>query len=189
MTKRDGEQSVQQPEIPAQIDLAWLGKQADEHNLRWLLMHADDGVNWGERQGQTWILSHGVAPEIAPAFVSDHLQQVRIFGETGELLLWKAGNKWQGRWLVEAPDDETVEDVHLLWGAEAKLLQNDFWLLNEGAEGLRHAVPAVKAQFDPAQERAALRIRHHLDYDPDGQVYVKASRLVKLDVEPRNKGG
>lgn len=187
MSKREIGRAVQLPEIPAQVDLAWLGKQADDHNLRWLLVHADDGVNWGERRAQGWVLSHDVAPEIAPAFVPEHLQQVRIFGEPGELLLWREGRAWRGCWLFETPESETTDVLHLLWGVEAEPLQNGFVLLNEGAEGLRHALPAVKEHFNPTQERAALHIRHHLAYDDSGQVRIKASRLVKLGVQLRNR--
>ncbi|MFN3332427.1 MAG: CRISPR-associated protein Csx19 [Caldilinea sp.] len=188
MSKRDIGQSIQLLKVPAEVDLAWLGEQADERGLRWLLAHADDGVNWGERRAQRWVLSHDVAPAIAPAFAPEHVQQIRMFDEAGELLLWREGRGWRGRWLFETPESETTDVVHLLWGVEAESLQNSFMLLNEGAEGLRHALPAVKEHFNPAQERAALHIRHHLDYDDSGQVYIKASRLVKLDVQVRNRG-
>lgn len=189
MSRRDIGQSPQLlSETLAQVDLAWLGEQADQYGLRWLLMHADDGVNWGERRSRRWVLSHDVAPEIAPAFVPEHAQQVRLFDEAAELLLWREGRAWRGRWLFETPESETTDVVYLLWGAEAGSLQDGFMLLNEGAEGLRHALPAVQEHFNPVQERAALYIRHHLDYDESGQVYIKASRLVKLDLQPRNRG-
>ncbi|MBK8799136.1 MAG: CRISPR-associated protein Csx19 [Caldilinea sp.] len=173
---------------PERIDLEWLGKQADERNLRWMLLHADDGVNWGERRATKWVISHDVAPEIAPAFVPEHLQQVRLFGEAGELLLWRAGERWRGRWLGKASDGEIKEELYLLWGTEAKQLPDNFLLLNEGAEGLRHVPPAVQEHFNPAKERMALRIHHYLGYDKDGQVFVQASRLVNLNVQTR-KGG
>ncbi|HAJ36715.1 MAG TPA: TIGR03984 family CRISPR-associated protein [Chloroflexi bacterium] len=185
MSRHDVGQSLQ---LPAQVDLVWLGEQADEHGLRWLLVHADDGINWGERRARRWVLSHDVAPEIAPAFVPEHVQQVRLFDEAGELLIWREGKAWRGRWLTETSESETTDVVHLLWGVETEPLQNGFVLLNEGAEGLRHAPPAVKQHFDPAQERAALHIRHHLAYDDSGQVYIRVSRLVGLGAQLRNKG-
>jgi len=175
-------------QLLTKIDLDWLGVQADEHGLPWLLMHSDDGVNWGVRRAGKWVLSWQVDPQVAPEFDPERVQQVRLFGEVGELLLWRSGAEWTSRWLGESDGVETRDDVHLLWGAEARALEEGFVSLNEGAEGLCHAPPAVKPNLKPAQERMVLRIRHHLDFDGDGQVYVKASRLVKLDVQPRGKG-
>ncbi len=73
----------------------WLGQRMTE-GMPWLLVHADDGVIWGKRMedGQLALSSdvfdsQAQYPAIAVELRGPTIQQARIFGEAGELLVWR----------------------------------------------------------------------------------------------------
>lgn len=61
--------------------------------LVWCLAHCDDGVTWGRYDAQTqrWILGSQAEPAVSPLIRHDSLQELRIFGCPGEVLIWRAG--------------------------------------------------------------------------------------------------
>lgn len=159
----------------------WLQQQANTHNLRWLLAHADDGVIWGEvRDGALCRSNCSFEPDLR----TETLQMARLFGKSGELYLWKNDNDWLHRLVTEGKGEkkEYYDETHLLWGKEVEKREDGFVHLCHGAEGLRHAPPVEGEDIEPP---LMLNVRHYLCYDNDGQACVEFSRLICI--APFNK--
>ncbi|GAB4533433.1 MAG: CRISPR-associated protein Csx19 [Anaerolineae bacterium] len=183
--------------IPAEIDRssdeaalrAWLARQMSEQ-MPWLLAHADDGVIWGKRQPDgRLVLSSDVFddparyPSVAVKLQAKTLQEARIFGTAGEVRLWRTAEGFEARRLTdEGVGLEALSDEeHLLWhqGNPVAVRQEEgFALLQEGAQGQRHAPPVIPQ----GGQRPKLVMRHYVDYDPEGQAYIALSRLVGVEV-------
>ncbi len=169
----------------------WLQKQAKEHNLIYLLAHADDGVIWGKLQSDGTLKTsaeaaqgNSIAENICPPLRLRTLQQARLFGKDGELLLWRDGdNVFHARLIVDVKDDgatrwkEAYDEPQLLWGTQSVALQDGFTLLEDGAQGLRHAVPLQG--LDMTKQRVQLLVRHYLADEDFARVSV--SRLVTVE--------
>ncbi len=182
------------PEIDFGDDLrSWIVAQATHYNLQYLLTHADDGVNWGIVDNGQLTISHDCYPDYAPELRLATLQQVRLFGDGGELYLWRVDGQWHGRFLDGSRDKDadTLPTCYLLWGTSEDTRQKSadarFILLADGEEGLRHAPPRLK-DFAANSHYLALKVLHYVAYDGDGQAHVAASRLVGLEpVERKEK--
>jgi len=147
----------------------------------YLLAHMDDGVIWGMRQDDgTLMLSGDVFPDkVAVSLRWTTLQQARLFGPGGELLIWRTPEGFAAREVSDAgvAPEAYVEDNYLLWRQGSLLRQaNGFALLEEGRRGLLHAPPVIPK----GSQRPKLQVRHYLDFDAQGQAYVCMSRLVAL---------
>ncbi len=164
---------------------SWIVAQATQYNLQYLLAHADDGVNWGIVDNGQLTVSHDCYPKHTPQLRLATLQQFRLFGEAGELYLWRVDEQWHGRFLDGTRDQEadTFPTTYLLWGTSEDTRQKSadarFILLADGEEGLRHAPPRLEG-FDANKHYLALKVLHYVAYDGDGQAHVAASRLVEL---------
>ncbi len=168
----------------------WLQENAGEHNLAYLLAHADDGVIWGAVQSDGTLKTSDEAAQgnatalaICPPLRSMTLQQARLFGKDAELLLWRDGdNVFRARLIVEVKDDgpadwkEAYDEPQLLWGTQGVALQEGFTLLEDGAQGLRHAVPLTP---DMTKQRVRLIVRHYLANEDFARVAV--SRMVAIE--------
>jgi len=168
---------------------AWL----EEHmsaGMNWLLIHADDGVIWGKANADGSVALSSEISEFQPGFPSLGcslraltIQQIRIFGASGELLVWRNGAQINSRIIM---DDGTTpsfwDEQHLLWGQPVKQAKG-FTVLQEGQRGPVHAVPIDV----PGARRAALTVRHYIGLDALGTAAVSSSRLVKLDLYRDNK--
>jgi CRISPR-associated protein (TIGR03984 family) len=165
----------------------WLTQKASQYNLRWLLAHADDGVIWGRFEDGQLKTSDAVAPPdniTFPKLQSGTLQTCRLFGQPGELLLWKSEFGWVARWLEDEPGDsaQRIEERQILWGSEAAPLKDGFTLLTEARQnGMRHILP-VPVEVGVAEQRPVrLLVYHFLNYDQaSGQARNQYSRLVTL---------
>ncbi len=158
----------------------WLQTQAQQHELKWLLAHSDDGVNWGryDAERQKLFTSRGVLDEqlaltperspllkelrqadaAIPALRVETLQQARLFAAHAELLLWRDGDQQFHARLIRDETDEAKADwldafdeAQMLWGTHGIALPEGFTLLRDGAQGLRHAVPWL-CRMDSAVE-------------------------------------
>jgi len=160
----------------------WLAGRAREYSLCYLLAHADDGVIWGRLDGDELSTSHSVAPEISPKLRPETLQQCRLFGPAGELLVWRDGNGWRARLAADGncPAEDCFDEDQILWGTTVEDKRGSFTLLRDGAQGLRHAVPIPVNEHQVGRHEVRLRVRHYLSYDDDGQARVALSRLVTL---------
>jgi CRISPR-associated protein (TIGR03984 family) len=166
----------------------WLVKQAEHHGLTRLLAHADDGVIWGQMVNGALQTSHDVFGDPpSPELRATTLQQVRIFSEQAELLLWRSPHGWRARLTEDAPDiGEHYNQAQLLWGNRYVTSRDGFTLVAEGRQGLRHAPPAEVAEtaFDDERHPLYLQVRHYLATDPEtGVVDVALSRLVGVGFE------
>ncbi len=157
----------------------WLETQASEHGLLYLLAHADDGVIWGRFPDGRLIISGEVFPEVAVKLRPKTLQQARLFGPAGEVLLWRVEGGFRSNVTIDDADksENDIEESHHLWGA-GKILDTEkqFTLMEDGQQGLRHAIPCAITEHN----YAALRVRHYVAYDEQNQAYIARSRLVDL---------
>jgi CRISPR-associated protein (TIGR03984 family) len=158
---------------------SWLAAQASKYGLRWLLLHSEFGVVWGEQNGNELALSTSAA-----TLSWNALQQARLFGEGGELLVWQGPQHWQARLIKdgEGQPAEWFDEKQMLWGnrlANEPNISPGFMAIVEGAQGITHAPPLD--DIPPTNEkRACLLVRHYLSEDAAGVVRVSYSRLVKL---------
>jgi CRISPR-associated protein (TIGR03984 family) len=169
----------------------WLAGYAQQYNLRWLLAHADDGVIWGEVRANSLALSNitfdhvSSQTRVSPDLRAQTLQQLRLFGAAGELLLWRVENGFAARWLmdVDSVEPDCMEENYLLWGNRSEADRDGFFLLTEGKQGLRHAPPLKPETKGDHRElkRLSFTVRHYLAYDEDGQAFIHMSRLVSLN--------
>jgi CRISPR-associated protein (TIGR03984 family) len=168
----------------------WLAGQAQAHRLTTLLAHAHDGVIWGQLAAGKLLLSHDVFPNVSPELRSQTLQQLRLFGEDAELLVWRDGD---GQWRARLLSDEGTgrpgwrfDESQLLWGDHREKEKQGFTLVAEGRQGLRHAVPTPDGSIpfgDPGSHPLRLGVRHYLEQDSDGMLVIAHSRLTGLQIE------
>ncbi|UZQ53325.1 CRISPR-associated protein Csx19 [Trichothermofontia sichuanensis B231] len=169
----------------------WLEAQAQQHQLTYLLAHADDGVIWGHFHQGHLCTSNSVLRESPPLHI-ETLQQCRIFGQEGEILLWKADGSWKAG-LVTNADAERIQEKQLLLGTHGNIYASEgFTVLWDGAQGLKHAVPFTQIKFQENQKLAQplrLLVHHYIDYDQDGLARITLSRLVNFTTDSTVKGG
>lgn len=165
-----------------------------DHGFTWLLAHCRDGVTWGRRENSRWRLSSEPFPDLCPAVSRDNLLEMRLFGEKGEIMLWRSDEEFQGRRLVDEPhqpvdsptrpDDET----RILMGDRLVEKLKDRFSRVGTASGIQHAVPleCTEKDFTSGRWPLRLRVRHYFEQDPQtGAVRVAASRLVYVFKEVR----
>lgn len=177
----------------------WLDAQANEHQLIYLLAHADDGVIWGrfENEKLKTADSIGFKKGNLPSLRLNTLQECRIFGLEGEIFLWCVDGIWKARhiskdWEKSYLDSKDyVTENQLLWGTTFDAQKDGFTFLKDGSQGLRHAVPFTKGiELDSdgknLKNPVRLVVHHYIDYDPDdGTARIFLSRLVDLKVNNR----
>lgn len=159
----------------------WLVAQAQAFGLRYLLAHADDGVIWGRIDGDGPHTSHGTAPGSPPLRAST-LQQARLFGPAGELLLWRDDDGWRARVVTDVPgnDDDIIDEDQILWGDTVETTEEGFTRLRAGAQGMRHAVPIAVTTEQLHHHQLRMRVRHYITENEDGEASITLSRLVQL---------
>jgi len=165
-----------------------------DDGLTWLLAHCRDGVTWGRYENSRWMLSSGPFPDLCPIPSRENLLEVRLFGERGEILIWRTDKGFQGRHLTDRlkqngkspdwPDDE----VRILLGDRLMGGPKDGFTRVGAASGMQQAVPLICRNEDFARGRwpLRLRVRHYFEQDPQtGAVRVAATRLVDIFKEVR----
>lgn len=161
-------------------------------NALWLLAHCDDGVVWGKRYDlkDPWYLSHVPFPDISPKVSKRNLQQLRIFGSTQEVLIWRIEGSFRGRTLTDTEEIENalqpITEEHILVGDRLLADPKEGFSLVGEANGTRHAVPfrCEVADFQ-AQGRVQwplrLTVKHYLAKDNEtGSLRIAVSRLVHV---------
>ncbi|HXK58581.1 MAG TPA: CRISPR-associated protein Csx19 [Acidobacteriota bacterium] len=190
------------PEACEQI-LGWVagGAQMPESHdgLRWLLAHCYDGVTWGKRENSHWRLSSTSFPDLCPIVSKDNLLEMRLFGEEGEIMIWRSEKGFLGRRLADQQEqiDEAIrpeDEIRILLGDR---LVPDLPNPRDGfsrvatAGGTQQAVPVecTKDDFCGGRWPLCLTVRHYFEENPEtGAVRVAATRLVnvfKVDVSRR----
>lgn len=161
---------------------SWLEQHAKERQLNYLLAHAEDGVIWGHFSNSGLTIAHQVFPEFPDLRLST-LQQCRIFGEAGEIMLWRDGIELRSRLIVGDSSADSIEEDQILWGTQGEEREG-FTKLQDGQQGLKHAVPLPSIVFKSKHRPVRLRIRHYIHYNESGIARIYLSRLVKLFAEP-----
>jgi CRISPR-associated protein (TIGR03984 family) len=166
----------------------------------WLLLHADAGVTWGviEKEGVR-LSSLALAGWPTPALEAGGLQQLRIFGAGGEVLIWRAEDpprSLAGRrladggasgplepWLKPGNIRQVVAASRVAEGGEAR---GGFTAVADGT-GRTQVVPwtLTDEDFDTGGGAGPypleLVVREYFEQDDvSGCVRVAASRLVAL---------
>lgn len=169
-----------------------------------LLAYCDDGVVWGRLSGSAWQLGCDSFPEVSPRPTKSSLQQLHLFGELAEVLIWRAGDGLAGRVLAHDADQRWEQDDPLrpkheslvLVGEELLAGPRDGFSLVGGARGTRQAVPVACEASDFRQVRGEaghstkwsplrLELCHYFADDIEsGAVRAQASRLLWLALEP-----
>lgn len=140
----------------------------------WMLAFADDGVIWGKAENGAGLLTS------VPLDV-ETLQSLHLFGEKGELRVWKQDGALTACWLKDQPGVEYFDQSYMMWGTQVEEPGEVFSLVADGRQGLRHAVPfSLKKADNLSSHPLRLVGRSYLAEDADGQVFVSASRLLKL---------
>lgn len=189
--KQDLCQHLSDPSFGGDRELKdWIDAMANEYGLCYLLAHADDGVIWGHFKKGQLLTSDAVNPKYQffqfPPLRSITLQQCRIFGTEGEVLLWKSAGTWKARFVGQL-DLEAISEAQILWGTKGEEFADEgFTVLQDGSQGLRHAVPLTGIRFAKLEENhrpVRLLVHHYIDYDCDGLARIVLSRLVDLKPE------
>ncbi|MCC6957556.1 MAG: TIGR03984 family CRISPR-associated protein [Anaerolineales bacterium] len=166
-----------------------LYEKAKDGNYKFLLAFADDGVIWGEIRENQLVLSSDAFPGQSPPLREETLWQARLFAPDRERLIWKDDLGWRGRELIDGSgnddevfDGEAFDESFILWGTNvgSQRAVNGFYQAEEADSGTRHFPP------QSLTERHSLRltVRHYLDKDETGAVFIRFNRLVGLENRP-----
>jgi CRISPR-associated protein (TIGR03984 family) len=178
----------------------WLQIQAKQYQLKYLLAHGEDGVIWGHFNDNYQLLTADTIFDKdifnidLPKLRLLTLQQCRVFGDLGEVLLWKIDKNWQARIIQENSSIEHISEEQILWGTQKEKGKNGedgekdgFTLLSNGSQGLKHAVPLAgfSNYFNPNQKKlyrpVRMLVKHYIKYDDEtGLARIFISRLVSL---------
>lgn len=168
----------------------WLEQQAKDE-IKYLLAHADDGVIWGRFDEGKLTTAETVFPQF-PSLRLMTLQQCRVFGASGEVMLWQTDGRLRARLLLEKDAEKLIKEPQIilehqiLWGTQKENESNGFTLVSDGQQGLRHAVPLTGITFNKSKNihrPLRLSVYHYIDYDDAGVAHVHLSRLVNLTTE------
>ncbi len=177
-----------------------LGGMAPENaeGLKWALAHCDDGVTWGrwEARDNRWVTGDDkIRQDISPKIRLAALQELRLFGPTREILIWRRDGGLFGRILddgtkPDGPDPLRPRDESILVRGHKVLEQgeNGFTLITDGT-GSCQVIPLAIGRNEGKGRvaRARLDVRHFWRQDPaSGAVRVAATRLVTLRTEWNN---
>lgn len=162
------------------------GALADLGGHAWVLCHCDDGVTWGRREGDEWLLGSSYFPELCPAPTETNIQEMRVFSPAFEVLIWRTENGLRGRVLRDVPADgaqerpETPDDEErLLLAGRVAEHREGFTRVGDGS-GAEQVLPlhVTEGRSSPWPR---LRVRHYFAReDRTGSVRVAATRLVDV---------
>jgi CRISPR-associated protein (TIGR03984 family) len=185
-----------------------LVKLATDHlgadGVRYALIHLDDGVLWGRINGDRLSV-----PDMndywTPELRSVTVQQCRVFGDQGELFIWReAEGQWRGRVVIEGGATEVAmfEESQILYGDMAHdgteghdlpppPRKSGFTAIYEFKKGtgIRQIVPIEATDALEKGERVTLTVRHYLTQDYDGQAKFFCSRLKSIGTRRPDRDG
>lgn len=171
--------------------------------LAWALAHCDDGVTWGryDEDEHTWYFGNQAYPvpnqSPAPQIRRDRLQELRIFGDLGEVLIWKTTDGFRGRFLHELDPPADREDTNdpLRPSDEERILLGNriiavcafgFTHVCDGA-GKEQVVPLSVTNEVLQTRQMCLSVRHYYEMDTGtGAVRIAVTRLVNLKLGNRH---
>lgn len=181
--------------------LAWLlGEQTSAPppatGVVWALAHSDGGVTWGRFDPGTsrWRLGHEAAPEVSPRICPEALQELRVFGEQCEILMWRTYQGLRGRVLrdSEVAADRPNEADPLRPSNESRIVRGDSVHSAEGQAftgvtdhmGAQQVLPMAVTSDQLRRRQVRLHVRHYWVQDVEyGTVRIAVTRLVRLTME------
>lgn len=183
---------------------SWLESQAASVSKQtpYLLAHAEDGVIWGRFDTGNLITAEKIFNKAdfkinLPELRLLTLQQCRIFGQNGEVLIWQISEKkFQWRFLGN-PTEDKIPESQILWGTHG-IKRDNFTLLWDGSQGLKHAVPFTDIELNGDLAKPRLRdrlvkpvrllVHHYIKYEEEtGLARIYRSRLVDLTTKEEIK--
>lgn len=183
--------------VDTQTLYSWLQDKAKEQELKYLLAHADDGVIWGKFDQDGNLITANPSKELfpnaeelfpkykLPVLRSQTLQQCRAFSDKAEVMLWKVDLTWKARLIKDdhLSKEDYICEKQILWGTQSEgEPKEDFTLVSDGSQGLKHAVPLTDITFKDKEYRPLrLKVRHYIDYDQSSVARIYLSRLVHLE--------
>lgn len=170
----------------------WLVENAPETAVM-LLAFDLDGLIWGKIESDKLVIAH----EHAVPLNADTLQEARLFGNSGELHIWRVGNDLQAQIITDdlnGKGNEYIDESQILWGDDAEPIGGtEFSLMSDGVQGLYHAVPLPSEKIPTKKEGGyrplRLQVRHYLVEDELDQARIGFSRLVKVTAVEEAKNG
>lgn len=149
----------------------------ETHGVRFALAHSDSGVTWGYLDDQRhWKVGTAVDSTLCPVPTARSLHELRLFGNTAEVLIWRGDNELQGRILA---DDGIVPDSSdpLRPMNEGRRLRGE---CREMRDAFKRYVDAGGAQhLAPESFPEEFSVRHFFEQDAStGAVRIAATRLV-----------
>jgi hypothetical protein len=171
--------------IDAEQASAWLNwlngsgpPSTETHGVRFVLAHSDSGVTWGYLDEQRqWKLGAVVDPGLCPVPTAKSLHELRLFGNTAEVLIWRSDDGVKGR--VLADDDGIGFDATapLRPMNEGRRLRGE---CREMRDSFKRYVDAGGAQhLAPESFPEEFSVRHYFEQDlATGAVRIAATRLV-----------
>lgn len=178
--------------------LCWLRGERNEApdsaiRLVWALAHCDDGVTWGryDQAARAWRLGNQVAPGVSPPIRPETLQELRLFGEDAEVLIWRTGAGLRGRVLRDSDfaadrDDAAgplrpLDESRIVRGSLVLAqCEHGFTHIGDGT-GAEQVLPLSVSGEQLQSARVRLDVRHYHEADETtGAVRIAATRLVRL---------
>jgi CRISPR-associated protein (TIGR03984 family) len=175
--------------------LEWLQGKAPKPSgadgIRWALTYSVDGVTWGRcdktDHGEVWRLGSDVVPEVSPSLRLDAIEEIRMFGDEAEVLMWRASNGLVGRVLrdlesvcLEDPLRSSEESRILRGDSVRRECENDFTYICDST-GAEQVIPLCVTEDKLRNRKARLVVRNYFEKQTTGAVRVVATRLVKLE--------
>ncbi len=176
-------------------ELKGIGEDKDQV---FLLSFHDDGVVWGKVQfneAENELITSGdvengsfkLVETPSPEFRYETLQELRLFGDNGQLHIWrKSETEFEGSLALESylKDFEPIDEKQVLHGTDCESENGNFMIVCDGSEGLKHAFPLVdRSKFGNSKRPLRLHVKHYIEYDTDGCARIAFSRLVNVSVE------
>ncbi len=175
---------------------SWLESQAPSvcAQTSYLLAHGQVGIIWGRFDNQKLTTAEKIFHKRdfkvdLPKLRLLTLQQGRIFGRNGEILLWRISEtkfKWR---FIGNPNEDKIPESQILWGTNG-LKRDNFTLLWDGSQGLKHAVPFTEIELngDRLVKPVRLLVHHYIKYQQEtGLARIYLSRIVDLTTKQEIK--
>jgi CRISPR-associated protein (TIGR03984 family) len=169
------------PPVSAPDPVVALREQAANGNYAYLLAYADDGILWGKVVDKKLVTSGDLDAfrDVSPQLRTETLWEARLFGPNAEYLLWREGQSFKARLVMDQAGKEVdcYDESLILWGTDADgEAKKGFFPVREADMGIRHTPPLL------LKKRHSLRlvVRNYLKDDEAGAAVVTISRLVDL---------
>jgi len=172
-------------------------RDPQDQKAGWLLAHCDDGVAWGRKDNDGWRFAPHSFRRYSPEITPVNLQQLRIFNEREEILIWRQEAGFLGRRLSDSASPskilEPFSENWIVLGDRILEGPDAGFTLIADKTGSRQAVPleCTDRDFDGKRPPLTLAVKHYFSIDSSdngksdatGVVWISATRLVALTKE------